>query len=334
MGSLPVQGIIQCSEEWIQKKTDPFNESFRKRFSKKTDLKIHDLAVEMISERVQKGSLLVSAQAPNIVFGIMTEFPRLHETAVPKAKPRLKRGKSTTPLGISRPTHFFWINALVQFIIFIPNLRQMFAFVPHSMLPFGQFIDRYLEEQSDHTVTSARSQALVECLYSIFPLELLTQRSSPFDVLLAFMKLLQESSAHLGSDLLAFHPERVLHFQAQDLLENGWVEERLENLFPTLPPEILIYLEAESSKPARQMIISGEAFELDAFIEYRPDRNGNGSYITYLKVEGTWYQCDDLRITPLRSVNLQIALNRSFVFHYKHLSTRNLSQNRYPSILG
>lgn len=328
MDSLPVQGIIQCSEEWIQKKTNPFNESFRKRFSKKTDLKIHDLAVEMISERVQKGSLLVSAQAPNIVFGIMTEFPRIHEPPVMKVKPLLKRGKSSTPLGIGRPTHFFWINALIQFIIFIPNLRQMFAFVPHSLLPFGQFIDRYLEEQSDQTITSARSQSLVECLYSIFPLELLTQKSSPFYVLLSFMKLLQESSAHLGSGLLAFHPERVLHFTAQDLLENGWIEGRLEKLFPVLPPEMLIHLEAESSRPTRQMIICGEAFELDAFIEYRPDRNGNGSYITYLKVEGTWYQCDDLKITPLRYVNLQIALNRSFVFHYRYLSTTNWYEKR------
>ena len=278
--------------------------------------------MEMISERTQKGSLLLSPQAPNIVFGVMTEFCRFQDSSAVRIRPRLKKkGASTIPLGIARPSHFFWINALIQFIIFIPDIRRMFALVPHSLLPFGRFIDCYLDELTDQSVTSAKSQYLVDCLCSIFSLEMLTKKSAPFDVLLSCMKLLQDHTVYLGSNLLAFYPERILRFSAQDLSENGWFEEDLEKLFSVPPPELLIYLQAENSKPARRMFIFGEAFELDAFIGYRPDRDGSKRCITYLKVEGTWYQCDDLRITPLRSVHLQTALTRSFMFHYRYLST-------------
>ena len=64
-------------------------------------------------------------------------------------------------------------------------------------------------------------------------------------------------------------------------------------------------------------MISGAYYELDAFIEYRPDDFNSGGYLTYIKIDGIWYQCDDTRIIQIRSTNLHIALSRSFLFHYK-----------------
>ncbi len=60
-------------------------------------------------------------------------------------------------------------------------------------------------------------------------------------------------------------------------------------------------------------------YELDAFIEYRPDQGEKGNYIAYLKVEGEWIQCDDTRIIPLRPSNLLIPLKRSFFLHYRRV---------------
>ena len=37
------------------------------------------------------------------------------------------------------------------------------------------------------------------------------------------------------------------------------------------------------------------------FIEYRPDGRNGACFVTYVKIEGSWYQCDDDRITALRS---------------------------------
>jgi hypothetical protein len=61
-------------------------------------------------------------------------------------------------------------------------------------------------------------------------------------------------------------------------------------------------------------------YDLDAFVEYRPDgKDSQGDHIAYLKLEGIWYQCDDDQIIPLRSTQLNMALSRGILLHYKRI---------------
>jgi hypothetical protein len=66
-------------------------------------------------------------------------------------------------------------------------------------------------------------------------------------------------------------------------------------------------------------------YDLNGFIEMRPDGMAV-NFITYVKNEGIWYQCDDDRITELRSNSLMIPLSRSILLHYRRIDvTKTLS---------
>jgi len=63
----------------------------------------------------------------------------------------------------------------------------------------------------------------------------------------------------------------------------------------------------------------GISYDLDAFIEIRPDGDDGEHYIAYLKREGTWYQCDEERVIQFRSNCLNVPLRRATLLHYKRV---------------
>jgi ubiquitin C-terminal hydrolase len=68
----------------------------------------------------------------------------------------------------------------------------------------------------------------------------------------------------------------------------------------------------------KQICIEGAIYDLRAFIEKRPDFLGV-NYVAYVKVSGNWYQCDDDRITRLRSDAFGVALRRGVLAYYQVL---------------
>lgn len=224
--------------------------------------------------------------------------------------------RTKLPIGLKSNAYALWLNALMQFVIFIPTLRSLFDYTPKSFFYFNLFIDQYLKEQKeDQLVCSFDSMLLLDALASYF------QKSFYF---------YGEVFDLLG---LLIQIKKSAGFYKKELLEIEIDKEEIEKkLKGNRPSEILAtrkYPFSESSSQTsktfqtkrvkKQLSFQTCFYELDAFIEYREDGVRGGSYLAYLKDGGIWYQCDDLRIVPMRSEHLQMAINRSLLLHYKRI---------------
>jgi hypothetical protein len=319
----------------------------------KTDNKIKDLALEKFA-RQYFGLIcghLVTKDHSRLVLGM---FPELfNKTSEKNNLLRFEKKKApfvfdkkrfvnekVFPIGINTNTYNNWINALLQFVIFIPSLRGMFDFTPSSLLPFCFFIDRYLYDSFNNKfITNANSEKVIECLYEIFSENSILKKTSKVDiyqVLLLIMNLLYDSTSFSYTidnvHLLSCHPEYqlVLEEECRYSLEM-LVKDYIFSFKKQIPSELLINFDfffkkrikvSRDRKIPRQVFFYSKEpvyYDLDAFIEYRKDDGFLDSYITYVKVEGVWFQCFDERITPLRSNFLEVPLRRSFLFHYKKI---------------
>lgn len=310
--------------------------------SKRQENKVLELVLERMNDlpHITNSSLLATASAPNVVMAFLP-IPKkevkdsLHkETRLVSSVPSKKE---YWPIGIIRCEYNRWVNALMQFLLCIPSLSEMFAYTPKSLSPFIDFIDLYRKEQRQgKSVTTANPIKILEALrkksqFGFFlnkePFQLF------FDVLQFLMQNVlskNELSYEIeGADLIALHPEWIISLDEEKL--GSW-EENIESSLhkeglDLFPKELLVFLgvsNSESSLLAKKQFflsrnhIPSALYEMNAFVEFRPDRD-KGDYLTYVKVEGEWLQCDDNRIIQLRSGNLPIALRRSFLFHYKKI---------------
>lgn len=365
MGTTPTGPIVECIDDF-SKRRNHFDFGKDNEVSKKIDKRIYGLAIDRILTRqfgVLSGKLVATIES-DLILNI---FPQIFDF-VPKKKQekkhyllnenyhqptivrRKKNNKKFLPVGIHAFGINNWINALMQFIIFLPRLSYMFDYAPKCLNSFSIFIDRYLHDQENQCiVTHAKSSELIECIDRIFDKRRYINRNSTIDLykLLFLMMDKVRSSFFLDinslevqqNDLFALHPEwQVICSNPSEMLKNV-LENHLNNFnlnknYTDYPPSLLVYFEYFfNSKKNLSLDIHAKTqfflssankmsicYELDAFIEYRHDEiSQTGSYVTYLKIEGTWYQCYDARITLIRSTNLKLALNRSFLFHYKNV---------------
>jgi len=231
---------------------------------------------------------------------------------------------SKLPIGLQSNHYAFWLNALMQFVIFVPTLRALFDYTPKSFLYFNLFIDQYLKEQKEELLfCSFDSMLLLDALASYFQKSFYFHREV-FD-LFGLLIQIKKSAGFFKKELLEIEIDR----------EN--LEEKLRDNLPFLPSEILATQKypfllkdkallsepnsqnSQTKRVKTQFFFKHCFYELDAFIEYREDIIKGGSYLAYLKDGGIWYQCDDLRIVPMRSKHLQMAINRSLLLHYKKI---------------
>jgi hypothetical protein len=253
-----------------------------------------------------------------------------------------KKIESKVPIGIFSNAYNTWINALLQFIMFIPSLRMMFNYTPKSFSSFNDFIDVYLyDQETKKTVSNAPVQPVIETLSRYFC-------SGPyfenevvdlFGILNGIMKYVFPLECvnfvdQKDGDLLALFPSwrssiENENIDFEEFLSKNFVKHEQGNYI--LPLELLINFGWFLKKPVRNknqcnpttlLYLCDELFltthyELDSFIEFRPDEFRSPGYLTYVKIDGLWFQCDDSRIRQIRSNNLHIALSRCFIFHYK-----------------
>ncbi len=329
--------------------------------SSKVDLKVKELALDRILTRHIKKiyGKLVATTGKKVIDNLFIElFGRPEKESYINEKKLISLPKNlksqaalnfNIPIGIMGYNSNNWINALIQFIIHIPSLRNMFDFTPKSFYPFNLFIDCYEKDKSEsRAVTSANSEILIECLYRKFNEKFFLKNRGRLDlykILALIMGVFHSESlfdsAYMEeqqSQLLALHPDWQIICDIKN--STFTIEQHISNSlsrFNSVPKELLIAYKWLSnnngkifSKARKQLVLFKNGFipiyyELDSFIEYRFDGWNGGSYITYLKIEGNWYQCDDIRVKAIRSNNLQVALNRAILFHYKSIA---ISQNR------
>jgi hypothetical protein len=257
------------------------------RERKPIDSKVRGFVLERISHA--KGGLLPSATAPQLVIDLLPAFElaKMEHSTRPKRKSKLRKVPlaKNIPIGLKPTDPEGWINAVMQFILFVPGFAELFFFSPRSFHPFQEFIDQYMQDQQDNrSISSANGVALFRFLRSKLPE-------------LCFHEIFQFLIGIL-------HPKWEVQKNLEEAIKQG------------SPPDLFI---TESSLKKQQFIQPDLCYDLDAFIELRPD-NGKSHFIAYVKMNGSWYQCDDDRITLLRSNCLHIPLHRAILLHYKRIA--------------
>lgn len=259
---------------------------------KPIDSKVRGFVLERISQA--KSGLLPSATAPQIVIDLLPLFDLAKMEHSPRSKRKIKLRKvplaKHIPIGLKPTDPEGWINAMMQFILFVPGFVELFFFSPRSFHPFQEFIDQYHSDQQENRPFSSANGAILFrflrsklsdlCLHEIFQF---------------LMRIL--------------HPQWEIQKTLEDALQKG------------CPLDLFV---TQSSLKKQHFIQPDLCYDLDAFIELRPDGGCLASFVTYVKIHGGWYQCDDDRITLLRSNCLSAPLHHAIFLHYKRIAFTKL----------
>lgn len=252
------------------------------------DSLVSSLVLEKISQA--KSALLPGAIAPQIVIDLLPAFEMRKFLPQFKRKKKLKIRKAplprTVPIGLFPVDPEGSINALMQFVLSIHGFAENFYFAPKSFNLFQEFIDQYHLDQQENNCVSAANGA---SLFRFFSLRL---------------------------EGLSLH--EIFLFLLHSLNLNWGVYPTLNEALKASRPSEVFLVEKSTQ---RQIITQPDCvcYELDAFIELRSD-GANVNFVTFVKIDGGWYQCDDERITQIRSYYLSGPLQRSVLLHYKRLS--------------
>ncbi len=286
--NLSVTPILPSTER--KKEEEPIPQS-----RKPIDSKVRGFVLERIAST--KGGLLPSASAPEIIIGLLPGFESGKAEHGARDKKKAKQRKMPharrAPIGLLSVDPEGWLNALMQFILYVPGFSESFSFAPRSFYPIQEYIDRYHHDQQEgQSVSSANGVALFRFLSIRFPDFCL------YEIFHHFVTLL--------------HPKWAIHKHIADALKSGQ-----SDLFVT-----------QSSLKKQIFAEPSLYYDLDAFIEMRPDGLGV-NYIAYVKMDGSWYQCDDERITQMRSDSLTLPLQKGILFHYKRIVLGSGAPLRY-----
>ncbi len=248
------------------------------------DFKVLELMLNRIS-RIKMDFSSSNIREVTINLPIRFEVGKIKNGSGGKKRSRIEKASQDrkAPLGLAAVDFEGWFNALMQFILYVPGLAEDFCFAPRSLSPIQEFLDQYQQDQQENRlISSTNGVALFRFLSLKFP---------DFH----FIELFQYF-------LFLVHPK----WEVQSHLSGA---SKGDDLFVT-----------QSGLKKQFFSESGDFYDLDAFIERRPDGE-NVNYIAYVKVDGSWYQCDDERIVQLRSDRLIFALQRGALAHFKRIAS-------------
>jgi len=248
------------------------------------DTKVRGLVLSRIG--MAKYGLLPSSFVPQMALDLAMEVGEEKRERFSRErkekKMRMIPVSKKVPIGLWAVEPQGWLNALMQFIFFIPRFVEHFYFAPKSFAVFRDYIDAYRDDQEEQKAVSSVNGSLLLRFFSL-RLQFLTLKE-------IFRFLIQVFGAK-------------------------W--ETIERLDEKKGSGDEFFL--SDSPDGKLFVWEGHVcYELDAFIEARPDE-GVSHYITYGKVGGVWYQCDDDRILMVRSNFLNIPLSRATLLHYKKI---------------
>jgi hypothetical protein len=126
-------------------------------------------------------------------------------------QPKKKRGKKlrrvphlpAQPIGLIAVEAQGWLNALMQFILFIGRFVEIFYFAPKSFFAFREFIEQYHDDQEDAKAVSSANGASIYQFLSL-QLKQLNLMSALFflqQALGARWRIIENVEAGEGEDL-------------------------------------------------------------------------------------------------------------------------------------
>lgn len=295
------------------------------------DLRVQDLISGKVSlPRVKESSLLATAVDPSQRMVLHSGAETSHQVEwEPRNKgkePRLPGGSSNyIPIGLKRCEAYPWINALMQFLLFLPTCREVLSYLPKSLQGVREFADRYSYDlEAKSSVSFADGFQAAGSLLNKFPnlfrendtivnldeaLQLIWKSASSIRPERPSWQMLWDSSE--GIEVLLAQEETRTAFE--------WLV-GLKQLYDCNPQELF-----RGACLERQYLLKQDHsyMEMDAFIEVRPDEGRKVGYYTYMKLGGTWVQCADEKVSFLRgSRSLEMPLQRGVLFHFRRVPMR------------
>jgi len=308
----------------------PFQE-IEEQASRPVDSKIQDLVFSHISKH-SPSMLLAADGTPSGVIDLLPGVsmpPEPKETLdyIKQERKLLERRKPNNhiPIGLKACAKFPPLSAILQFILFLPSFRDLFSFAPQSFTPLVDFLDQYmLDQENKNSVSSADTNRLAQFLFEKMPSHFFRLDPCQIEIKEFLFTLVKSTFGWIPptSNSLAFHPEwhavwdvsRPFSCAIDFSARPSELFFTLKNSCPLDAPSCSLIQRQFFTKP------DSYCYDLDAFIEYRPDGGGKrGTYVAYVKKEGIWYQCDNERITALRSIQLNVPLYWSTLLHYKRI---------------
>jgi hypothetical protein len=222
------------------------------------------------------------------------------------------------------------LNPILQLILFLPHVRNLFMFAPHTFQPVSAFIEQYLADQSEGlTVTQADPRALLRCLRETLPAHYFrySHRIEIHDFIFRLSKAAFPQIEMLirYSDSIALHPEWHFYWDASIpfsvAVDRAWLREGVLSVWPAeffVSPRGVV-ADQSCRLIQRQYFAKRDhtCYDLNAFIEHRPDERTKNHFIAYVKIGGLWYLCDHERVAPLRPTEISIPLMRSVLLYYR-----------------
>ncbi len=310
--------------------------------------KVNGLALEKIA----LGQMLPLPAGLDLIAKIFPQFFKLRR----KLKKSINKRKTfagivfreplpePVPIGILGNAHNNWVNALMQFILFVPALRSMFCYLPSGYAAFEAFCLQYFQDVKDRKpLTSAKSDCLMKCLYRQFGSEVLLKNQSIFNLydilrlllgrvdIAAAKNFLLDPAGHvickqkespkpmerrLEQHLLCLsrHPllrpaekDDLFPYPMELIISYSWLCDQKDLL--DFPPAKMQYFFASRKELA-------VVYALDAFIFCDCPA---GRYSTYIKANDAWHCAQDEKVEKLETYEARHDLYGAFLFHYKRM---------------
>lgn len=96
--------------------------------------------------------------------------------------------------------------------------------------------------------------------------------------------------------------------------------------------EIQVPLQERFTLPS-EYIGERATYEVDGFVRHMGD-TGGGHYISYQKINGTWYEFNDARVRAMPADELKVAMQEGYFFHYRRLPAVDRSAFALPALAG
>jgi len=310
VGIFKIQSIDRVIQ-WSQKQGEQLYLN-----SKQVGTKISSFVLRSISGQVPKKE---GVRKPTIA-KVLDPSKSVLKTPSPLDQ-KVKKHSSITssfgiPIGLHPCLECSWVNAWMQFLIYLPRFVDLSPFAVKAFDPFHFFLDQYLLDQKEgRAISSADSSYILHSLKQIVDLEL--EEAHLGDVSSRFFREVFPFSGGESSSLI-FHPDWIVTLDTE-------IQESLARLYKKRPLEILIGAPFQVS--SKILPVQGQLFpkkggcfyDLRSFIEARPDKYGI-TFVTYIKLGRVWYQCDDEAVQIVSSAMMDVPLQRGILFHYKQVT--------------
>ena len=304
-----------------------------KELCKTIGLRVQDFVSARVSFPCVKEGVLLAAAADSTRKMVINNWAAKSGESVKWKSERKKRPfeggirvpSSYFPIGLRRCETYHWVNSLMQFFLYIPSFREIFSYVPKSLQSFNQFADLYFQDlQANKTLSRADGLWVAEALLGKFP-HLMRVRDRVMNLDEAIQCIWKSAASSSWQ-----RPDWQILWDSELPFETLVTKEK-EHFFEWLVTLQRIYDSEARENP--QLLFGGGylrrqylfkepciCLELDAFLEIRPDEEGQVIYFTYLKTKEGWVQCADEKITLLyRTRSFEMAMQRGILFHYRYV---------------